>query len=321
MKRIILTESQYKRLVRRPLNEQKNEGEIIYLNRYSEDDIYSDNVIKFLNSLKKGLWNKFNKNLFIKKIDDYQGSGFDFLLVYIDIGKYSFKEKKYIKRFVKKGGDLYGEFISYNNKLDTIFFNTSKSVEVVTNKPKDDNIIDTQATTDDSEEEKVSVTFDPLIREPEEVDDFKPVELSEVPDDTFSSSIPKKLYDVMYLVSGGESKHNYNIQGGESNPSVTLTDKTIKQVSEGGDYGTNAKGRWQLMPKYMIDRASAVGLKDTDKFSKINQDKMAMYLIKGWENWDCKKLGDKLAKIWAAVPVLYDQQGDKKEVKRGSIIL
>ena len=317
MKRIILTESQYKRLVRRPLNEQKNEGEIIYLNRYSEDDIYSDNVIKFLNSLKKGLWNKFNKNLFIKKIDDYQGSGFDFLLVYIDIGKYSFKEKKYIKRFVKKGGDLYGEFISYNNKLDTIFFNTSKSVEVVTNKPKDDNIIDTQATTDDSEEEKVSVTFDPLIREPEEVDDFKPVELSEVPDDTFSSNIPKKLYDVMYLVSGGESKHNYNIQQGESSPSVTLTDKTIKQVSKGGDYGINAKGRWQLMPEFMEERASKVGLKDTDKFSKINQDKMAMYLIKGWENWDCKKLGDKLAKIWAAVPVLYDQQGDKKEVKRG----
>jgi hypothetical protein len=79
MKRIILTESQYKRLVRQPLNEQKNEGEIIYLNRYSEDDIYSDNVIKFLNSLKKGLWDKFNKNLFIKKIDDYQGSGFTFL--------------------------------------------------------------------------------------------------------------------------------------------------------------------------------------------------------------------------------------------------
>ena len=320
MKRIILTESQYKRLVRQPLNEQKNEGEIIYLNRYSEDDIYSDNVIKFLNSLKKGLWDKFNKNLFIKKIDDYQGSGFTFLKVYIDIDKYSNNEKKYIKRFIKKGEVLYGEFVRYGKRNDAIYFDVSKSVEVVTNKPKDDDVIDTQATTDDSKEEKVSITFDPLIREPEggeEVDDFKPVELSEVPDDTFSSNIPKKLYDVMYLVSGGESKHNYNIQGGERSPSVTLTDKTIKQVSKGGDYGTNAKGRWQLMPEFMEERASAVGLKDTDKFSKINQDKMAMYLIKGWENWDCKKLGDKLAKIWAPVPVLYDQQGSVQKVKRG----
>jgi hypothetical protein len=320
MKRIILTESQYKRLVRQPLNEQKNEGEIIYLNRYSEDDIYSDNVIKFLNSLKKGLWDKFNKNLFIKKIDDYQGSGFTFLKVYIDIDKYSNNEKKYIKRFIKKGEVLYGEFVRYGKRNDVIYFDVSKSVEVVTNKPKDDDVIDTQATTDDSEEEKVSITFDPLIREPEggeEVDDFKPVELSEVPDDTFSSNIPKKLYDVMYLVSGGESKHNYNIQGGERSPSVTLTDKTIKQVSKGGDYGTNAKGRWQLMPKYMLDFAKDAGLKGTDKFSKINQDKMAMALIKGWENWDCKKLGDKLAKIWAPVPVLYDQQGSVQKVKRG----
>ena len=121
----------------------------------------------------------------------------------------------------------------------------------------------------------------------------------------------------VYLISDVESGHNYNIQGGERSPSVILTDKTIKQVSLGGDYGTNAKGRWQHMPKYIKKRAKAIGLKDTDKFSKINQDKMAMYLIKGWENWDCKKLGDELAKIWAAVPVLYDQQGDKKWVKRG----
>jgi len=315
VKRIILTESQYKRLVKQPLNEEKGMGEIIYLNRYSEDDIYSDNVMKFLNSLKKGLWGKFNKNLFIKKISDYQDSGFNFLKVRIDIDKYSHNEKKYIKRFVKKGEDLYGEFISYGNRINTIYFNTSK--------PKDSDVIGTQVTTGDSEGPKYTVTLGDLekgdidLEDGEEVDDFKPVELSEVPDDTFSSNIPKKLYSVMYLVSGGESNHNYNIQGGETTSSETLTNKTIKQVSKGGDYGTNAKGRWQHMPEFIKSRAKAVGLKDTDKFSKINQDKMAMYLIKGWENWDCKKLGDKLAKIWAAIPVLYDQKGSKNQIKRG----
>lgn len=148
-------------------------------------------------------------------------------------------------------------------------------------------------------------------------DDFVEVDLDDVPADSFTSAIPVSLHPAMYLISDVESGHNYNIQEGERSPSVILTDKTIKQVSLGGDYGTNAKGRWQHMPKYIKKRAKAIGLKDTDKFSKINQDKMAMYLIKGWENWDCKKLGDELAKIWAAVPVLYDQQGDKKWVKRG----
>lgn len=148
-------------------------------------------------------------------------------------------------------------------------------------------------------------------------DDFEEVDIDEVPDGSFTSVIPSKLYPVMYLISDMESGHNYNIQSGESSPSVTLTDKTIKQVSKGGDYGTNAKGRWQLMPKYMLGFAKAAGLKGTDKFSKINQDKMAMALIKGWENWDCKKLGDELAHIWAPVPVLYDQQGSVQRVKRG----
>ena len=66
--------------------------------------------------------------------------------------------------------------------------------------------------------------------------------------------------------------------------------------------------------KYIKKRKGVV-LKDTDRFSKINQDKMAMYLIKGWENWDCKEL-ETTAKIWAC-PVLYDPLGDKKWVKRG----
>ena len=119
----------------------------------------------------------------------------------------------------------------------------------------------------------------------------------------------------MYMISKVESNHNYNIQSGEKSPSVILTDKTIRQVAE--DYGTNAKGRWQHMPKYIKKRATSMGLNLDDKFSKVNQDKMAMGLIIGWNSWDCSQLAQKIAQIWAAAPVLYDQKGDKNDIKRG----
>jgi hypothetical protein len=320
MKRIIITERQYKRLVNQPLNEEKDKGgELIFTGGYSFDDLTIVMVV-FLNALKRILKIRFKKSVYIKKVENN--------ILTIDLSKYNKKQIKTIKSVADRyfnDSEFLGDY--YNSDDGEIVFEPEEvevedTIAKIEGEHDEDGEGDEFATGDDEEvvdldAEEVEVEPEEVEVEPEEVDDFKPVELSEVPDDTFSSNIPKKLYDVMYLVSGGESNHNYNIQGGERSPSVTLTDKTIKQVSEGGDYGTNAKGRWQLMPEFMEERASAVGLKDTDKFSKINQDKMAMYLIKGWENWDCKKLGDKLAKIWAAVPVLYDQQGDNKEVKRG----
>ena len=56
MKRIIITERQYKRLVNLPLNEQNvGGGEIKFSEGYSENDIKGNRVWKFLNVLREKL--------------------------------------------------------------------------------------------------------------------------------------------------------------------------------------------------------------------------------------------------------------------------
>ena len=58
MKRIILTESQYKRLVSQPLNEQ----EIIFGDGYSWGDMKNVNIINNLLLLKDSLWYNYKQN-------------------------------------------------------------------------------------------------------------------------------------------------------------------------------------------------------------------------------------------------------------------
>ena len=48
---------------------EKYAGEIIFSNGYSENDIVSDRIWKFLNILKEKLWSKYTKNLFISKVN------------------------------------------------------------------------------------------------------------------------------------------------------------------------------------------------------------------------------------------------------------
>lgn len=86
MKRIILTESQYKRLVKQPLNEQ----EIIFGDGYSWGDNISKGVSDSLLFLMDSLGYRYKENLYIKYI------GEDKLV--IDLEKYGDKEevKSYI---------------------------------------------------------------------------------------------------------------------------------------------------------------------------------------------------------------------------------
>ncbi len=89
MKRIILTESQYKRLVSQPLNEQ----EIIFGDGYTFSDAKNVNIQNILLVLSDSLWYNYKQNLYIKSIDEDK--------VIIDLEKYDEEVKEYIKKKMK----------------------------------------------------------------------------------------------------------------------------------------------------------------------------------------------------------------------------
>ena len=240
MKRIIITERQYKRLVYQPLNEQKDK----------EVSIVSD---------YDGAW-------------DYK----------------------------KVGGDYFAKRKTSNKWIKTTL--GSKPYESIKTKVFKDTDTSDNSTTD-------IVTIGNDI----EVDSGGgEVELH---GDGVTHEIPTILHDLMYLISSKESKnHSYD----SAYPSKIIDGLSEMSIEEATSVnGSSAVGRWQFMPKYMADRVQKAGLKMSDKFSEVNQDKMAMLLIKGWERLSCEEFAQKLARIWAAVPVLYDQKGNKRQIKRG----
>ena len=106
MKRIILTESQYKRLVRQDLNEQYKK--IVYLNMRDAYDVNPEmlRVLEYLNYKFDSL---YNKPLYVLKIEDGK--------VYIDTSKYTSEEIDYVKNQAK-------EYLSRNrNPNDSLLSN------------------------------------------------------------------------------------------------------------------------------------------------------------------------------------------------------
>lgn len=88
MKRIILTESQYKRLVRQNLNEQR----VVYEDPKDEKDINYD-MFSILDSVAYDLGGAYKKKLYVKKIEGGK--------VYIDKTKYTQEEIDYIRKGFK----------------------------------------------------------------------------------------------------------------------------------------------------------------------------------------------------------------------------
>lgn len=88
MKRIILTESQYKRLVRQKLNES-----IIYSDPKDEYDA-TPKIRKYLGTLSQNLTLKYNVDLYVKKIEDG--------IVYLEMDKYNEEQKNYISNFIDR---------------------------------------------------------------------------------------------------------------------------------------------------------------------------------------------------------------------------
>ena len=275
MKRIILTESQYKRLVKQPLNEQ----EIIFGDGYSLGDMKNVNNIHIIVSLHDSLWYDYKQNLYIKSVDEDK--------VIIDLEKYDEEVKEYIKKTM----DMF--LIMSDNPVDSI---------------DDKGNIDFSSDTEPVEGEEQEV-----------VDDFVSTELDEIPDGSLSSEIPTELHDLMYLVSSKEAKRHSYDSAFSSKIIDGLSDMTIEEAKAAN--GSSAVGRWQFMPEYIESFATRAGLKMTDKFNQTNQDKMAMQFIPGWKNWSCKKLGQKIATTWAAMPVLYDQHRPKyKEIPARELV-
>ena len=92
MKRIILTESQYKRLVRQPLNES-GRGDIIFENTEDEKDVDAD-ITWLLVYLRNQLYGLHQKNVFVKRIEGGK--------VYLDATKYTDKEVETINYLFSK---------------------------------------------------------------------------------------------------------------------------------------------------------------------------------------------------------------------------
>jgi hypothetical protein len=86
MKRIVLTESQYNRLVKQPLNEQ----EIIFADGYNIKDVEYSHILNRLLFLSNILFYYYKENLYIKSIDDDKMT--------IDFEKYGDNEE--LKKFL-----------------------------------------------------------------------------------------------------------------------------------------------------------------------------------------------------------------------------
>jgi hypothetical protein len=86
MKRIILTESQYKRLVKQNLNER-----VIYSDPKDEYDA-TPNIRTYLDTLSQNLMIDHNVDTYVKKIEDG--------VVYLEMDKYSEEQKNYISNFI-----------------------------------------------------------------------------------------------------------------------------------------------------------------------------------------------------------------------------
>ena len=115
MKRIIITENQYKKLVSQPLNEQKDKGgELIFADGYSFDDLTSE-MILFLNKLLGVLRVKYKKSVYIKKVKNH--------ILTINLSRYNKKQIKTIKYVAERYFNS-SEFLDdrYDNEKGEMFF-------------------------------------------------------------------------------------------------------------------------------------------------------------------------------------------------------
>jgi len=284
MKRIILTESQYKRLVKQPLNEQ----EIIFGDGYSFSDMKNVNNIYVIVSLHDSLWYNYKQNLYIKSVDEDK--------VIIDLEKYD----EEVKEFIKKTMDMF--LITSDNPGDSI-----------------------------DDEGNIDFSFDTEPVEDEE---------QEVVDNTSKNfkCIDSKWNPIFSLINKAESPYGYeSLYPGTSVSEKYETDlfilgkrpteMTFKEIADLIGPGINdtdnpAVGMWQFIS--LLKQAKKAGFNEDDLFSKCNQDKIAMYLMKGKRKVTLDLIktnpnlaGNRIAMEWAGMPCLTDFKDGEGSHKRG----
>jgi len=177
MKRIIITENQYKKLVSQPLNEQKDKGGRIILphdeNIYKirENNLY---MHMLLNWISKYLGDRYDKNLHIKKISNNSMT--------IDLSKYKRKFIKYIKYVIESFIKLYEKDFTYDSETGEVDFKNvtgyPEEIEDVTGYPEEIEDV----TIEDPEEIE-----DVTIEDPEEIEDVTIEDPEEIEDDSEES--------------------------------------------------------------------------------------------------------------------------------------
>lgn len=109
-------------------------------------------------------------------------------------------------------------------------------------------------------------------------------------------------------------------------PSTTLPGATKMTIAEVARKASGAVGKWQNLPRFLNQRARAVGLDpNTALYNEENQTKIAVYLIeKGQAGVTPKMMKDnpseamiRLSRVWAAIPVPKDMKGANRYVKKG----
>lgn len=136
MKRIILTESQYKRLVKKRLNEQK----IVFSDPKDEYDITNE-MMQLLIHLKFYIDTTANKSLFIDKVENG--------IIYIDSTKYTQEEKDLINdeidnwiSFTNVSTDKRSDSLTYNFGVDTDWYDLHPNEDIAV-------VVDDGSATDD----------------------------------------------------------------------------------------------------------------------------------------------------------------------------
>ncbi len=143
-----------------------------------------------------------------------------------------------------------------------------------------------------------------------------PSSLIEIESEDSDEESDEQLTPLLDLIGSVEGGYN-SIAPGDTNDQ--LTEMTIAEAAEAIGDNTGAKGpigRYQLTRP--IEQAALAGLGPNDLFSKANQDKIALALIRNrgvtpeMIKNDPIKAGNLLAKEWAGLPLLSDLDGMKR---------
>ena len=309
MKRIILTESQYKRLVRRPLNEEvSDEGEKVTdfnielegnnIRRWNDNNPeHVERIQKMLKSLNYDL-GYYGPN----------GDGVD--------GDYGRFTEKAVKEFQEN--EMPNQPEQWDGVIGPITYEILKdAVKELSDEEGagDDDLLDNDVETPtiidlDDGDSVVTNNFECIPTKWEPIFDL--INQAESINGGYESLYPGTTV----------SKKYGNMLGGK-NP-TELTFKEIVDIIGKGGGGTDnpAVGMWQFTS--LLKQAKKAGFNEDDLFSKCNQDKMSMDLMKRKRGVTLDLIktnpveaGNRIAMEWAGIPVLSTFSDKRGLHKRG----